>query len=222
MSKINKKYICIVGSRSLACDMSGKVRSVVSHLLRRGYAIGSGGAFGADLFALKALVQLHQCIASVIYLPSDIFSVSLPVRFWLSRFIQYGGKVVEGIASSLSHRSAYIAALFARSRALVEGSAGVVAFISGPSKGTWFTCQYAAQRGLKVVVFASVISPSSLMLLGAGRWVPLSGLWAGSFLWVPNPSGNCKHGIIFEYCSYCKRFSVRSKVTHFAPNALCC
>ena len=84
MSKINKKYICIVGSRSLACDMAGTVRSVVSHLLHRGYAIGSGGAFGADLFALKALVQLHQCLASVIYFPSDIFSVSLPVRFWLS------------------------------------------------------------------------------------------------------------------------------------------
>ncbi|MGA1826315.1 MAG: DNA-processing protein DprA [bacterium] len=161
MPKINKKYICIVGSRLLACDMAGKVRSVVSHLLHRGFAIGSGGAFGADLFA--------------------------------------------------------------RSRALVEGSAGLVAFISGPSRGTWFTCHYAAQRGLRVVVFASVISPASIMLLGAGRWVPLSGLWAGSYQWVPNLSGNCKHGIItFEYFSYCKRFSVRCRVTNSVPHALRC
>ena len=56
MSRFNKKYICVVGSRSLACEIAGKVSSIVAHLISRGYAIGAGGAIGADLFALKALV----------------------------------------------------------------------------------------------------------------------------------------------------------------------
>jgi len=204
MTRSSKNYVCVVGSRSLPHIWAHKVKSIVSYLLRRGYGIGSGGAFGADLFALQALVHYHKCASSIVHLPSSFSCVPHSVRTWLTRFAHFGGQVIEGQACLSASRAAFIAALFARSQALVSGSCGVVAFTSGPSKGTWFTCRHAASLGLKVVVFP-VVGTAGLCTLGAGQWAPLSGLWAGGFQWVPNPTGKCKHGLPFQYCAYCNK-----------------
>ena len=47
----------VIGSRSLPASFSPLVSRVVSLLLSRGYGIASGGALGADSFALSALLQ---------------------------------------------------------------------------------------------------------------------------------------------------------------------
>lgn len=203
MSSLN--YICVVGSRSLPSSWYCRVKSIVSYLIKAGYGIGTGGAIGADLFAIKALVHYKKCVLSSVYLPSLVSCVPRAVRSWLVLFIKNGGNVIEGAASPSACHSCYISALFARSRALVSGSSGVVAFICGPSKGTWFTCKYAVSLNKKVVVFPVSAGSSGLMVLGAGHWAPLSGLFAGGYQWVPNPTGYCKHGITFEYCAYCNK-----------------
>lgn len=204
MSQLINNYVCVVGSRSLPPIWAGKIKSVVSYLLSRGYGIGSGGAVGADLFALKALVHSHKCSSSVVHLPSVISNTPPSVRPWLQCFAHFGGQVIEGDALASASRSAFISALFARSRALVEGAGGVVAFTCGPSHGSWFTCRHAASLGLKVVVFP-VSGTSGLSIIGPGHWAHLSGLWAGGFQWVPNHTGKCIHGLPFQYCAYCTK-----------------
>ena len=181
-----------------------RVKSIVLYLLSRGYGIGSGGAIGVDLLALKALVNSHQCSSSVVHLPSSISCAPPSVLPWLQRFSYPGGRVIEGQASASSLRSAFISALFARSRSLVEGAGGVIAFTCGPSNGSWFTCRHAVGLGLKVVIFP-VAGTSGLSIIGPGHWAPLSGLWSGGFQWVPNPTGKCIHGLPFHYCAYCNK-----------------
>ncbi|MBW2000018.1 MAG: DNA-processing protein DprA [Deltaproteobacteria bacterium] len=46
--------VAVVGSRSLPLSWRPRVSAVVSSLLNRGFSVVSGGALGADLFALRA------------------------------------------------------------------------------------------------------------------------------------------------------------------------
>jgi len=102
----------------------------------------------------------------------------------LLRSVGWGGRVVPGPARPGARRRE---------------------FVSGPSRGTWFTCSFAASLGLPVVVFPAcaparrsggessagrpVQGPSSLQPLGPGRWVPLR-CWSGAFRWVPGTPKN--------------------------------
>ena len=198
-------YIAVVGSRSLPSSWSSRVDSVVACLLARGRFVGSGGAVGADLLALRSLVSRGRsaCSGSVVFLPGGLGSAPSSCGSSLLRFVRLGGRVVVGPAAPRASRREFVSALFARSRSLVAGSAGVVAFVSGPSAGSWFTVSCAASLGLPVVVFP-VEGPRSLRSLGPGRWVPLR-CWAGAFRWVPArlDTGRCIHGITGSFCAIC-------------------
>jgi predicted Rossmann fold nucleotide-binding protein DprA/Smf involved in DNA uptake len=198
-------YIAVVGSRSLPGSWSSRVDSVVGSLLGRGLFVGSGGALGADLFALCSLVRRGRaaCTGSVVFLPGPLGSAPSHCVQPLSRFVRLGGRVVVGPAPAHATKAEFVSALFARSRSLVSGSSGVVAFITGRSTGSWFSVHAAVALGLPAVVFP-VEGPRSLRLLGAGRWVPLR-CWAGAFRWVParQDKGRCKHGLIGSFCSLC-------------------
>ncbi len=175
--------IAVVGSRSLPLSWRNRVESVVGSLVSRGHSVGSGGALGADLFALRACVLSGSgaCSGSVVFLPGRVESSPLPCHHWLSAFRQLGGQVVPGPARLGARRDEFVPALFARSQSLVRHSQGVVAFISGRSSGSWFTCRFAVSLGLPVVVYP-VEGVGGLRSLGFGRWVPLHS-WAGSFRW---------------------------------------
>ncbi len=79
----------VIGSRSLPASFAPLVSRVVSLLLSRGYSIASGGAVGADSFALEAVIQqgaasrgiIHSAWASASGFPSvrsaSGFSLSL-------------------------------------------------------------------------------------------------------------------------------------------------
>lgn len=182
--------VAVVGSRSLPLSWRSRVSAVVSCLLARGHSVSSGGAVGADLFALRALVLAgpSACSGSVVFLPGQVTQVPSTVRRWLASFLRQGGRVVPGPARPGARRRQFVSALFARSRRLVVSSSAVVAFVSGPSRGTWFTCSFAASRGLPVVVFP-LEGPSALQPLGNGRWVPVqaAGCWSGAFRWEVYP-----------------------------------
>jgi predicted Rossmann fold nucleotide-binding protein DprA/Smf involved in DNA uptake len=200
-------YVAVVGSRSLPASWSSRVDSVVDSLLARDRFVGSGGALGADLFALRSLVCRGRsaCSGSVVFLPGELGSAPSACVPWLSRFASLGGRVVVGPAPAPAARPDFVSALFARSRSLVSSSSGVVAFVSGPSAGSWFSVECAAGLGLPAVVFP-VEGPRALRSLGAGRWVRLR-CWAGAFRWVPArlDKERCIHGLIGSFCSLCRK-----------------
>lgn len=197
------KLVAVVGARQLPASWSGKVQQVVADLVKRGCRIGSGGALGADFFALQATIGTGACEGSKMFLPGSVMQAPATCRGVLLQFQRLGGEVVQGsVAGRGTDKSEYIKALFDRTLELVKASSGVVAFIAGDSKGTWFTCEQAARLGKQVVVF-SADGPQSMRSLGCGRWVPVTGAWEGAWRWVPSvPTGQrCKHGIQVECCS---------------------
>ncbi len=197
------KMVAVVGSRKLPSSWAGKVSQIVSDLVRRGCRIGSGGAVGTDLFALQAVVHLGReaCEESKVFLPGSHLQAPPATRELLRRFECLGGCIVPGsVAGKSTTRSEYVGALFNRSVELVKASSGIVAFIAGESKGTWFTCEQAARLGKQIVLFIAD-GLHSLHSLGCGNWVPV-GCWQGAWRWETSvPAGKkCRHGIVVECC----------------------
>jgi predicted Rossmann fold nucleotide-binding protein DprA/Smf involved in DNA uptake len=197
------KLVAVVGSRKLPATWADRVSKIVQDLLCRGNRIGSGGALGADLFALQAVVRFGRkaCEGSRIYLAGSILQAPHVCRSSLQQFEALGGSIISGTAAGkATARSEYIGALFDRSIELVKASSGLVAFTSGPSKGTWFTCEQAAKLRKQVVLFPADGS-RSIHSLGCGRWVPVKG-WQGAWRWKFSvPVGQrCRHGLRVECC----------------------
>jgi predicted Rossmann fold nucleotide-binding protein DprA/Smf involved in DNA uptake len=142
-------------------------------LLSRGHRICSGGAVGTDLVVLRSLVSRGSsaCQGSVVYLPGDLSLVPDSCVSWLDKFINFGGMVVDGSATDGSFRHEFVAALLIRNCSIVRASAGVVAFVSSCSAGSWFTVEQAIRRDKPVVVFP-VDGPSCLRHFVSGSWVP--------------------------------------------------
>lgn len=180
-------YVAVVGSRSLPGSWASRVGVVVSYLLGRGWGVGSGGASGADFFALSAVVSAgaSACSRSVVCSAwSSLASFRGSCLSVLSSFLSLGGSVVWGPVPSSCPRSVALRALFGRSRSLVRGSAGVVAFLWGRSAGSLSSVRLAVRWGLPCVVFVCG-GGASLPSLPGGRWVRLSsGVFAGSYRWV--------------------------------------
>ena len=167
----------VIGSRCLPMAWESRVAGVVDLLLSRGHRICSGGAVGTDLIVLRALVSLGSsaCLGSVVYLPGDLSLVPDSCIPWLDKFIRLGGRVVDGSAIDGSSRREFVAALLIRNCSIVRASAGVVAFVSAASPGSWFTVEQAIRRDLPVVVFP-VDGPSYLRHFVAGSWLPCRSL----------------------------------------------
>lgn len=155
-------FVAVVGARELPEAFASQVSVVVRFLLSRGWGIGSGGARGADLYALEAVVAAgaKACARSVVFLPGAI-----PVRDQALRsFVAQGGRVVAGAGGGRP-------ALLARSQRLAQEAAGVVAFLRGPSRGSVFTAHEAVRAG-KPAAVVLVGGGAVLPVFAGGRWVP--------------------------------------------------
>ena len=179
----------VIGSRSLPVSYRAQVHSVVSFLVSRGYLIHSGGAVGADQFALAAVLSLGACSQAVLFSAwSAVSGFPRAVQPSVHRLIAYGGQVVWGVVSPrASGRGVVIAGLLARNCRLVGASVGVVAFLHGSSRGSRRTISEAIRRGRRVVVFLCG-GGASLPATGGGRWVQLGGSspFSGAYLFLPN------------------------------------
>ena len=195
------RLVAVVGSRALPASWAGRVSQVVSSLVARGCSVGSGGALGADLFALQAVLRLRAVEGARVFLPGSVSQAPAASAHLLQSFLGCGGEVISGPAVPGCSRQDYVAALFSRSQALVRASVGVVAFVVGQSPGTWFTCQCAARFGRSVVIFP-LEGPRALRCLGCGSWQPLP-CWPGSWRWVPSVQvgQRCRHGITVQCCA---------------------
>ncbi|MBU0579722.1 MAG: DNA-processing protein DprA [Candidatus Omnitrophica bacterium] len=78
--RVQPRGVGIVGSRTLPDSYRDQIREVVSYLLEHSYHIHSGGAVGADQFALEAVISLGGFRHSAIFSPDNI----LPMNFILS------------------------------------------------------------------------------------------------------------------------------------------
>lgn len=143
-----------VGSRSLPASFSPLVSSQVSSFLVRGFRVASGGAVGADQFALSALVEQGASASGVVFSAwSSASGFPASVRPSVERFLASGGQVVWGASSPGAPRQQVVSSLLGRNQRLVSACSCLVAFLHGPSRGTLFTVRQAVRRGIPVYVF---------------------------------------------------------------------
>ena len=144
----------VIGSRSLPASFAPLVSHVVSLLLSRGYGIASGGAVGADSFALEAVIQQGASARGVIYSAwASAFGFPSSVQPQVSRFLSSGGQVVWGSCPVGAPRQEAVSALLGRNRRLVSASTVIVAFLHGFSRGSLYTVRQAIEQGVPVIVF---------------------------------------------------------------------
>jgi len=143
-----------VGSRSLPASFSPLVSSLVSAFRARGFLVASGGAVGADQYALSALVEQGTSASGVVFSAwSSASGFPASVRPSVGRFLASGGQVVWGPASAGAPRQQAVSALLGRNQRLVSACSCLVAFLHGSSRGTLFTVRQAVRRGIPVYVF---------------------------------------------------------------------
>src|SRR5262245_29023571 len=101
------RFVAVVGSRELPESWAHQVAGVVGFFVQRGWGIGSGGARGADQYALAAVVAVGRsaCASSVVFLPG---APAVERTGVLPAFRARGGRVVFGVGEGR-------AALLARS-----------------------------------------------------------------------------------------------------------
>jgi len=188
MGEISARGIGIVGARALPESYRERVSGVARYLLDRGYHIHTGGALGADMYALQSVIscgaysraEIFSAWASVSGFPREIQSL-------IEQYLRHDGRISWGMVQPRSHRGAVVAGLLARNLRLVRSSAGLVAFLYGESRGTTATVMQAAQRGLRVVVFLCG-GGAALPRIGGGAWRELrcGGVWRDAYRFVPN------------------------------------
>ena len=148
------RLVGVVGSRSLPASFAPLVSSVVSLFLVRGFRVASGGAVGADSFALSALLQQGAASSGVVFSAWQSASgFPSSVRPQVSQLLSSGGQVVWGSASPGAPRQQAVSALLGRNQRLVASCSVLVAFLFGPSRGSLFTVRQAVSRGIPVIVF---------------------------------------------------------------------
>lgn len=183
-----KKCIGIVGARALPASFQGQVSAIVRYLLSRGYRIHSGGALGADQFALQAVISQGACSQASIYSAwQSVSGFPRQVQPSIAHLLSHGGSVVWGIVAPQSARQAVAVGLLARNTHLVRASSGIIAFLHGASRGTLSTIRRAISHKKRVVVFLCG-GGAVLPAISSGQWVPLccsSHIWQGAFLYRP-------------------------------------
>lgn len=189
MVQISQRGIGIVGARALPDVFSEQVSSVVRYLLKRDYQIHTGGAMGADFFALQAVIAAGSIERGMIFSAwSSVIGFPISVRPVVEHFIAHRGRVSWGIVPAHSSRSLAIAGLLSRNQRLVRSSVGLVAFLYGESSGTIRTIRYSISRGIRVVVFlcgGGAVLPE----ISSGRWIPLrcsEQCWGGGYIFRPD------------------------------------
>jgi hypothetical protein len=185
MEKI-AKGIGVIGARALPREYQPQVAAVVQRLIERGYDIFSGGALGADQFALEAIAGADAFRQSVIFSAwASVSGFPVSVRDSIHRYIAYGGMVEWGEIMPGAVRGLVVAGLLERNARLVRASAGLVAFLYGESSGTRHTIAEALRLGRRVIIFLCG-GGAELPIVSSGHWVRLGGRspFAGAYLFL--------------------------------------
>ena len=177
---VDIRYIGVIGARSLPGDFSDKVGDIVEDLLDRGFHIATGGAMGADEFAMLRLVHIGLADRATIHTPWASYErFPVKVRALVRQFKEFGGHILWGNARNQDF-NVVRAALLARNVKLLDACHGIVAFLHGESRGTLFTLSRAIQLHMPIVI---VPVDRELPEFPSVRWKPLlcGGCWDGGY-----------------------------------------
>lgn len=184
------KYIGIVGSRKLPEKFRFHVRELVNYLLVKGCNINSGGAIGADSYAIAALLRAGQAGRGTIYSAWNYFSgFPYPAREQIREFLKKGGRIDWGTVLPDPTRAEAVAGLLRRNRKLAENSDALVAYLYGESRGTIYTIKEAIKKGIPIVVF--VCNKEAKLFAIGGNWklIKREGVFKrGYFLQLNSPA----------------------------------
>src|SRR5262245_58752136 len=141
---VGHRFVAVVGARALPEAWGAQVAAVVRFFIDHTWGISTGGARGADQYALETVVATGRpaCARSVVLLPGTLGAARTAA---LTAFQALGGRVVAGSGAGR-------AALLGRSGRLARESAGVVAFLWGPSRGSVYTVREAIRAGKPAAV----------------------------------------------------------------------
>ncbi len=176
-----QKSVGVIGSRTLSYTQSMRVGEIVQDLLGRQYHIATGGAIGADQFAIERLLRLGMSERCTVYTAWQNYgSFPVKVRAMMRQFKDQGGHMLWGPVSSTHSAHVIKAGLLFRNQLLVNACYGIVAFIDGNSRGSLFTIKKAAAKRLTMVVFTH---DCHLPDIDYVKWIPLKcgGCWDGGF-----------------------------------------
>ncbi len=170
------RFVAVVGARVLPEVWAPQVAAVVRFFVDRAWGIGTGGARGADQYALEAAVATGRpaCARSVVFLPGMVGGARTAA---LTAFQALGGRVVAGSGEGR-------AALLARSRRLARESSGVVALLWGPARGSVFTVREAIGAGKPAAVVLAG-GDAELPRFTGGQWVACAIGPVAAYRWVP-------------------------------------
>ena len=181
----NGGVVAVAGSRALPAGGAVLVAEAAQVLVGSGCSLVVGCCRGADAAVLSAVPVSRVrvlCAFGPVGPGAGPASAVGPVL----AFAATGGVVAWWAGGGPA--VPVFARLARRTRAVVScASSGLVLFPSSPgSRGSWLAAEFAAARGLPVVVVPLGFSPSLLPSLGAGGWVRAnaSGLFAGAWRWV--------------------------------------
>lgn len=148
------QLVGVIGSRSLPEDFSPVVHSVVAFFLSLGFDIASGGAMGADFYALSALLDYSASSSGTIFSAwQSISGFPAAVRPRLLEFRSHGGRILWGPASTGAPRHEAVAALLGRNTRLISACSLLIAFLRGDSRGSLRTVREALAHDIPVIIF---------------------------------------------------------------------
>lgn len=172
------RLIGVVGARSLGYEYADLVGQIVDDLLTRNNHIATGGAIGTDEYALCRLLRngySDRCTVFAAWKGFEGFPAK--VRAAVRQFKDYGGHIVWGPAGK--NEALVKTALLMRNIRLVDACYGLVAFITGDSRGTVFTIKKACAKRKPIVIFTVDCHLPEIQNV---KWVPLrcGGIWEGA------------------------------------------
>ncbi|MBI2919353.1 MAG: hypothetical protein HYY01_15370, partial [Chloroflexi bacterium] len=169
-------YMAVVGSRDFSDEAA--VHGIVKRLVDNGYGIASGGATGADHFALTAITNLNPK-AGKIYTVGDLDpQVVNPGEVEpLLELLRQGGDLRIGQIHAPAGYEEYSKALLKRSDDLVRDPTvqGVVAFLEpgADNSGTWHTVGRAIAEEKRMLVYSTDPDLLQTDFVKDGHWSPL-------------------------------------------------
>ena len=153
----DRKTCCFTGHRSISSahflllpkQLDILLDSLVSHGFRH---FKTGGAVGFDTLAALKCLELKKKYPSLpIYL-----ELCLPCRDQTNGWSDKEKHVYNFVVSqadkvSYMQESYSVGCMYARTRKLVDGSDLCIAYLSTDKGGTAYTCNYAKQKGVRVI-----------------------------------------------------------------------
>lgn len=150
------KVACFSGHRNLPQDcteLQANLERAIVELIERGVVFfGSGGAVGFDLLAATAVLKLKEDyphIRLVMVLPCPPKQQSL--RWNGEQRKKYYGILEQADKVKIVSKQYTSSCMLIRNRHLVNNSAYLICYLRKQHGGTFYTVQYAEQRGLKIL-----------------------------------------------------------------------